>query len=306
MTSRDVDELASRLCNWDRWGPADEVGTPNFITPAVTMAAATLVRSGRVHPLAVPLDSDGPAIDVDFRANPRHYMTILHQERVRVGEVGIADDVLLLSLQGATQWDSLAHVSHRGVMYGGRPVSLVDSRGAHVNDVRNFSGRLATRGVLIDVARARGVETLSPGESIEADEIVRLLDGTGTTVGTGDALLVRTGFLADCRARNWVGFSGDAPGLGMSVLEWLHDHEVAAVATDTYAVEVKPYQVTEVANPFHVVGLVYMGLLLGEIFDLEGLASDCAADGVYDFLFVAPALPVSGGVGSPVNPYAIR
>jgi kynurenine formamidase len=175
-----------------------------------------------------------------------------------------------------------------------------------VNDVRNFSSKLATRGVLADVARFRSVESLEPGEAIEASELEAALAATGTSVGEGDVVLVRTGYLERCRQRGWVGYSATTPGLGMSTLEWFADRHVAAVATDTYAVEVKPYQVDNQASPYHVVALVYMGLLLGEIFDLEALASSCAADGRYEFMFVGPALPVTAAVGSPVNPYAIK
>src|SRR5262249_4884069 len=140
---------------------------------------------------------------------------------------------------------------------------------------------------------------------IEADELDGILSATSTEVGEGDALLVRTGYLSHCRDRGWEGFSGDAPGLGMTTPEWLHDRRIAAVATDTYAVEAKPYQARGHASPFHVVTLVYMGLLLGEIFDLDALAADCTAEGRYEFLFVGSGLPVTAAVGTPVNPYAI-
>jgi kynurenine formamidase len=233
-------------------------------------------------------------------------MTILPDEQIRDGVVGIADDVLVLPLQAATQWDSLAHFSHKGLLYGGRPASLVTSAGTAANDVRNFSSKLATRGVLIDVARARHVASLEPGDAIEAGELDEILAATETEVGEGDVVLVRTGHLQRCRSRRWEGFAGDAPGLGMTTLEWLHERRVAAVATDTYAVEAKPYQVKGHASPFHVVAIVYMGLLLGEIFDLEQLAVDCASDRRYDFFFVGAGLPVTAAVGTPVNPYAIR
>lgn len=302
----DVGELGRRLCNWTRWGSDDEAGTVNYITPAKTASAATLIESGRIYQLAIRLDRQGPAISSPRRFNPLHFMTILPDEQLRDGAVGIADDVLVLPLQCATQWDSLAHVSHDGQLYGGRSSSSVTSAGAAVNDICNVSSRLATRGVLADVARARGVHSLEPGEPIEAAELDAVLASQGTDVGDGDMLLVRTGYLAHCRTRGWESYAGDAPGLGMTTLEWLHERRVAAVATDTYAVEVKPYQVPGQASPFHVVAIVYMGLLLGEIFDLEDLAAACDADHRYECFFVGAGLPVTGAVGTPVNPYAIR
>jgi kynurenine formamidase len=96
------------------------------------------------------------------------------------------------------------------------------------------------------------------------------------------------------------------PGLGMSTIEWLHDHEIAAVATDTASLEVRPFDVEGIGVPFHAVAIVHMGLLLGEIFDMEELSAACRADGRYEFLLVAPPLASVGGVGSPVNPYAMK
>lgn len=302
----DVEELGRKLCNWNRWGADDQTGTVNYITPAVTAKAASLVRDGQVFGLGIPMDRNGPAIGSALRFNPHHFMSILPTEKLRDGEVGIADDVLFLPLQSATQWDSLAHVSFRGQIYGGRPSSLVTTSGAAVNDVRNFASKVATRGVLLDVARRRGVESLEPGEAIEADELQAAAAEAGIEVGEGDAVLVRTGYLRRCRENGWAGYGGPAPGLGMSTLEWFAACHIAAVAVDNYAVEVKPYQVDNHASPFHCVALVYMGLLLGEIFDLEDLAESCEADGRYEFMFVAAGLPVTNAVGTPVNPFAIK
>jgi kynurenine formamidase len=175
-----------------------------------------------------------------------------------------------------------------------------------VNDIRNVASKVATRGVLLDVARTWSTESLEPGVAIEAADLEDTLARTGLEVREGDAVLIRTGYLDQCRNRGWQGFGGSAPGLGMSTLEWFAERHVAVVATDTYAVEVKPYQVEGQASPFHVVALVYMGLLLGEIFDLAALATSCAEDQVYDFFFIGPGLPVTGAVGSPVNPFAIK
>jgi kynurenine formamidase len=302
----DVEALGQKLCNWTRWGADDQAGTVNYITPAVTAHAASLVQSGQVFGLGIPMDRNGPAIESPLRFNPHHFMSILPTEKLRDGEVGIADDVLFLPLQSATQWDSLAHVSFRGQIYGGRASSLVTSAGTSVNDVRNFASRVATRGVLLDVARHRGVDSLEPTEAIEAAELQAVAAEAGVDVGEGDAVLVRTGYLRRCREKGWVGYGGPAPGLGMSNLEWFADRKISAVATDTYAVEVKPYQVDKQASPFHVVALVYMGLLLGEIFDLEALAESCAGDGRFEFMLVAAGLPVTTAVGTPVNPFAIK
>jgi len=119
---------------------------------------------------------------------------------------------------------------------------------------------------------------------------------------------VRTGHVERKFAdKNWDGYSGgDAPGLAFETLDWLHKKEVAAIVTDTWGAEVRPNETEDTNQPWHWIAIPIMGLTVGEIFDLGALAVDCAADKKYEFMFVAPALPITGGVGSPVNPYVIK
>jgi kynurenine formamidase len=154
----------------------------------------------------------------------------------------------------------------------------------------------------------KGVNWLEPGYAITVGDLEAALEAQSVTVGTGDALLVRTGQLAMCRARGgWGDYAGgDAPGLSFSTAEWLHRRELAAVATDTWGMEVRPNEIPDTYQPLHQVLIPAMGMLVGEIFDLEALAADCARDKVYEFLFTAPPLPITGAVGSPVNPLAIK
>jgi kynurenine formamidase len=298
--------LIERVSNWGRWGPDDERGTLNHITPAVVVEASRLVRRGEVFALGIPLDRDGPQEGAPRRFNPIHMMSALPTETIRDGGVGISDDVLVLPLQAGTQWDALAHIAHDGMLYGGRPASAVGIDGASVNSIKAAAPHVFTRGVLIDVPRSRGVDELGPSDAITLTDLEGALEQAAVEVRSGDAVLVRTGHLVRCRARGWAGYRDTSPGLTVDTLEWLHDREVAAVASDTICVEVKPSTVRGVMFPFHAVAITYMGMLLGEIFDMEHLAADCAGDGVYEFLFAAPPLPVTAGIGSPVNPYAVK
>ena len=111
-----------------------------------------------------------------------------------------------------------------------------------------------------------------------------------------------------CRAReSWGTYAGgDAPGLSLLTAPWLHQREIAALCTDTWGVEVRPNEISDVRQPLHRVAIPYIGLLLGEIFFLDDLAADCAADGVWEFLFAGSPLPITGGVGSPINPLAVK
>jgi kynurenine formamidase len=118
--------------------------------------------------------------------------------------------------------------------------------------------------------------------------------------------MIRTGQLGERRS-DWGDYAGgSAPGLGLASIPWVAEKEVAGVATDTWGMEVLPNETEDVFQPLHIVFLVAMGLYVGEIFDLEPLADDCAEDGQYDFFFCAAPLPFSRAVGSPVNPMAIK
>jgi kynurenine formamidase len=270
-------------------------------------AAAALIQTGTIVSLAGPFGPDGPQDGTNGRFNPLHYMTILPTDPAAQfpGEIGAADDVVVMPLQVSTQWDSLAHISHRGRIYGNRPATLVSASGAAVNSITAINDRIATRGVLIDLPSVLGVDALEPGHQVTPALCEKALERSSISADEGDVLLVRTGFYERCRLNGWAGWHGEAPGLGVDMLGWLHDHRVAAVATDTKGVECKPSPLPGISIPFHAIAIVYMGLLLGEIFNLEHLSRHCAATGVYEFFFVAPPLPVACAVGSPINPYAI-
>src|SRR5262249_5010712 len=158
------------------------------------------------------------------------------------------------------------------------------------NDIRAVSGRVVTRGVLADLPRWRGVEALEPGTEITAADLTAVLAAQGCAVGEGDILLVRTGHLQRCRREGWRGYYDDAPGLGVDTLDWIHSRRLAGVAGDTGALEVRPSREPGLQSPFHVIALVYMGLLVGEVFDLEALAAACAVDRVYEFMLVGAPL----------------
>ena len=110
------------------------------------------------------------------------------------------------------------------------------------------------------------------------------------------------------KAGSWDGYpGGDAPGMAFETLEWVQRTELAALATDTWGAEVRPNETEPGINqPWHWITIPMMGMTMGEIFNVKELAEDCAADGVYEYLFVAPAIPITGAVGSPVNPLAIK
>ena len=300
--------LARQVSNWGRWGPDDERGTVNFITPDVVRRAAGCVKRGQVFSLGLRFGADGPQIGQGGRVNPLHLMSALHggygtdPEGFRYN-----DDVVVMPLQCATQWDSLAHVYYGGQLYNGYPASTTTSAGATRNAIDKLGAGIVSRGVLLDVARLMGMERLPPGRVITPADLEAAERTEGVHVESGDVLLLRTGHLTVFTVDgDRVGYMRQMPGLGIACVEWLHARQVAAVATDTNAVEVIPFEDPTTPLPVHLLCIRDMGLTLGEMFDLEALAADCAADGVWEFLFTAPPLKVSGGVGSPLNPLAVK
>jgi kynurenine formamidase len=169
---------------------------------------------------------------------------------------------------------------------------------------------VAGRGVLLDVGRALGSDgELPDGFAITEEHLVATIAAQGPTaaVGRGDVVLVRTGQLTRARREGWGDYAGGpAPGMSFTTADWLHSTEIAAIATDTWGFEVRPNEFDHAFQPLHQVAIPHIGLFIGEMWDLDALADACAADGHYDFFLTAAPLRITGAVGAPVNPLAVR
>jgi len=306
-------DLSARVRNWGRWGDDDQLGTLNLITPEVVAAAADLVRYGRTIPLAVLLEEDGvQAGFVPGRDNPVRGMHAVNEGMDPDGDPDsfhTSDDHVTMGLQAGTHWDGLGHVSYSGRMYNGYEASTITDAGASRCGIEHLRS-VCTRGVLLDVARAKGVDVLDCPYAITADDLDEAAAMGGVEVRSGDIVLVRTGRMSiyhrDGGLAYCLGPAGDGSnaGLSLSTVPWLHAHDVAAVANDTLAFEVYPSEADMLA--VHLLHLVDMGLTQGQNWDLEALSADCAADGVYEFFLAATPEPFVGAVGSPVAPVAIK
>ncbi len=302
-----------QLSNWGRWGAEDQKGTANFITPQVVARAAREAREGKIFSCAIPFNKDGPVFP--GRAGYLHFFPMLNVESAAWNlrsEVVWNDDAVTMPLQIATQWDGLAHAGCDGAFYNGVPFSDVTAHaGAARNSISELAQTLITRGVLLDLVAYKGAGArgyLDPGYGITAADIEGCLAAQNVTAASGDALLVRTGWVPHWfehpqqRATYWDG----CPGLSYRSLEWIYDHEISCVAVDNVTAEVVPSGIAGENTPFHRIAIRELGLTIGEIFTFEALAQDCQRDGRFTCFFVAPPLPFTGAVGSPVNPIAMK
>jgi kynurenine formamidase len=301
------DELARKVNNWGRWGDDDEIGTLNLITPDVITRAAACVKQGRAFPLAIPLSLDGPQLGfIPGRVNPLRTMVAINTPMTGDPEQAcFSDDVVVMGLQAATHWDSLAHTSYAGRLYNGFPASSITDRGAAHCGIDRIA-TIVSRGVLLDVARARGVDRLEPGYVVTADDLDAAEAQARLEVLPGDIVLLRTGQITRLAHGDKMGYAYPSPGPSLQAVEWFRSHDVAAVATDNLTFEVYPCEHADMQLPVHLLHLVEMGMTQGQNFDLEALAADCAGDGVYEFLLDATPQPFVGGLGTPVNPVAVK
>jgi len=318
LTRQDLREAAEKYKNWGKWGPADEIGTLNHTRPEDIVAAARLVKKGKVISLALNFDNNGPQgakskYPAMGRINPVHtmlrtgtdaYSGVLDHRGIRA-----ADDMVVMPLQCGTQWDGLGHVFYENSMWNGYDCREVTSNGAQKCGIEKTKARMVGRGVFLDVPRALGKKYLDDGYAITCTDLDRTAKSQNVEVRRGDFVVVRTGQMeAKLDAGSWDGYpGGDAPGFAFETLEWIQRTELAALASDTWGCEVRPNETEAGINqPWHWITIPMMGMTMGEIFYVKELAEDCAADKVYEFLFVGPAIPITGAVGSPTNPLAIK
>ena len=305
-----VRAVGKELSNWGRWGSDDQRGTLNFVTPDRMREAASGVRKGASFGLAIPADENGPwDPKTAGRFNPIHKMTRYRGDNpFGKSWAGFCscEDMLIIGTHSSTHFDALSHVWYDDHLYNGVHHDVgVTAWGAEHCSIQNLRGGLVSRGIVLDVARHRGVDFLPPGADIGPDELDDVAAAAGITPRSGDVVLVRTGTYPASR-RGVELEPGGPPGLSWECARWLHEHEIAAVCADNAAVELVGANGEGPTVPLHMIALRDMGLMFGELLDLEDLADDCAADGVYECLFVGAPLNIPGGVGSPINPIAIK
>jgi kynurenine formamidase len=301
--------LAQRVSNWGRWGADDQRGTLNLIDDAAIRRGAAAVRRGVTFSLSIAMDQRGPQTGrILGRRNPElHVLQASYAFTGDPGDFATSDDEITTGTQSATHWDALAHAGYDGLLYNGVSSDAVSmDGGASKLGIEHF-GPVVTRGLLCDVARLKRVEWFDEPYAVTGADLDACLDAAGLTVGAGDIVLVRTGQMHWLRAGDRNRYADISPGIGLDAVEWLHDHDVAAIANDTHVFE--PYPCPG-PNPYlfptHMIELRDVGMPQGQQWDLDELAADCASVGVYEFLLAATPLPVTHASGGLVAPTATK
>jgi len=297
---------------WGVFGDEDEVGTINLLTPERVIAATSSIRTGKVFALNLPINIPDPPLFT----RGKHTHTV----KIFPGAEFVLDDFLdNFYPQASSQWDALAHVKHpiHGA-YNGIPDTQMTGRGGMRLGIDNLARRgIAGRGVLADVARyydrvGKSIN-FTKAESIPLDDVKAALEDEGVELQAGDILLIRIGWTkfylsASAAIKEELSKETVTPGIEGSerTARWLWDNHLAAVASDSPALEALPKPAGEEMEFLHFHMLAFFGMPIGEMWNLEGLAEDCAADGNYDFFLTSAPLNIPGGVGSPPNALAIK
>jgi kynurenine formamidase len=284
------------LSNWGRFGARDQLGALNLIDAKKRAGAAALVRSGRSVSCARPL----PTLP-----GPENPSPVVHA-MIGTASEGWGGDYFAIAPHGfaTSHIDALCHIFHEGKLYNGYPIERVTAHGALDLGIHELAGGIVSRGVLLDVPRARGVDWLEPGEAIFPEDLERAEQRDGVRVESGDVLLVRTGRWALHKAKGAWNPRERLAGLYASCLPWLHERGVAALGCDGVS-DVVPSQVEGVPMPIHTVAIVAIGLHLLDNLDLEALAQACAEESRHEFLLTIAPLVLFRGTASPVNPIAL-
>ena len=304
--------------NWGRWGDLDERGTVNFITPEILKAAKDLITEGRIISMAIPLDATGPVHPT--RGGIQHYWNYTGADMIAGTALSAAypkaqatDDYITMPIQASTQWDGLSHFAYADSLYNGFWLGNVETiSGANRCSIHNMKDSLCGRGVLLDVARHKGKDRLEQGYAITPQDLDEVIEAEGVEIREGDIMILRTGHvgwwytLTDAHDKLKF-FEEGAPGISMACVDWIYEKSIAAIAVDNVAVEVEPHEEPfEHAYPVHARLIRDLGLSLGEIWDLEGIAEDCANDKRYEFFVAAQPLNITNASGSMLNPIAIK
>lgn len=298
LTKADVDRMMTELSNWGRWGKEDQLGAINLITPAKRKEAVLLVKEGVSVSLARDVEKERAADN----ARPfDHVMNVTGLQDMG----GFSMDTYSVNYHGYahTHLDALCHMFYQRKMYNGFSQEEVTEKGGARLSIINLKQGVFTRGILMDMAKLKGVAYLEPGTPIYPEDLEAWEKKAGIKVGSGDVIFIRTGRWARRAALGPWNVGTSAAGLHASCARWLKQRDVAIVGSDV-ASDVVPSGIEGVVLPIHQLLLVAMGVHIFDNCDLEALSEAAAKRNRWEFLLTASPLAVPGGTGSPLNPIA--
>jgi kynurenine formamidase len=321
LSQEDIERWLTELSNWGKWGPDDQAGTINLITPAKRKAAAALVRDG--VSVSMSLDADLPAEGstggplpsqtggngFGHSSNGGRAATWTLTSRPPGPDPkpvpGYVVDTIATFYHGnySTHLDALSHMYYKGQLYNGFPQTVFTDRGAGKDDVMAFERGIFTRGLLFDIARLKNLSYLGDDEAIYPEDLEAWEKKAGLRLQSGDAMLVRTGRWLRVKEKGPLDLNKQAPGLYASCVKWMRERGVAILGSDAVQ-DVRPSRVEGVNQPIHELALRALGTPLIDNCDLEALGETAAQKRRWSFLLTINPLRVPGATGGPVNPIA--
>ena len=289
----EFDTLFQQIKNWGRWGPDDQLGSVNLVTPAKRKQAVALVKTGDTVSLAHTLltekadDNNNPFEHTMLRGN--------NMDRYAISYHGYAHSHI----------DALCHILYKEQTYNGYARADVNTdKGCAKLGVQNLKAGIVTRGVLIDIPRLRNVPYLEPGTAIYVEDLEAWEKKAGVKIAPGDAVLLRTGRWARRDKLGPWNVGQSAAGLHASVAPWIKSRGVSLLGSDA-AEDVTPSMVEGVALPIHTLMITALGVNLLDNQDLEALAETAARLNRWEFMLTINPMPVAGGTGFPLNAIAM-
>jgi kynurenine formamidase len=313
--------------NWGKWGPNDEIGTLNYITPQVLINATRLVKQGKIIPVSLRAEF-GKYPLWGTRVGIERFMNWSGKDYTPLGSgpygpgLAYTDEVIKVGSHSMSHMDPLGHVWWAGdnKMYNGYDAAkAVDhAKGLLKDNANAYIPHSATRGVLLDVARYKGVDALEGGYVITPEDLDATAKMENVEIKPGTAVLIRTGFMKKWtkivseEGRRWNATKDGEAGPSCSAIKWIMDHKIALIGADNIGVEAIPaekgcnetYKMPIV--PLHIATLSMLGNPMQELLDLDALAEDSAKDGVYEFLYVYTPLNWWNSAGGLMSPIAIK
>ncbi|MDD9895444.1 MAG: cyclase family protein [Gammaproteobacteria bacterium] len=297
VSEAQFEEWLETLNNWGRWGPDDEIGTLNLITPEKRKQAAALVQNGVTVSLARNLDN------VESIDNP----CPVDWEMANASPGGASDRIAFRCIHGpgVTHIDGYGHRFFDGKMWNGVDMehTVTMEEGALINAVLNMKDGIITRGVLYDIPRLKGVDFLPAGYRVTVADLEAWEAMSGAKIGPGDAMLFRWGRWVKREVEGPFDTWDEAAGLDNNVIPWLRERDVAIIGWETPGYTPRP-EGDLPTLALHDFALTMLGIPLIDRADLDALAAMAAEQNRWEFMLTIAPLPIPNGTGSPVNPIA--